>query len=85
MKRSIARSQEEAQNGDLIGLRKRALYTKLGAQQTEDMLTHARAGRVLLLALEVADDVLVGYSSQSFLLGEQIAQWIDEVAAEQSI
>lgn len=75
---------EEAQRGELIRLREMALYSTLGEDETttpEEMIGHEKARETLLLALEVADDVLVGYTSETFIMGELLSAWMDEVAA----
>ncbi len=78
------RLQEDAQRGELIRLREAALYSTLGADETttpDEIIDHEKARETLLLALEVADDVLVGYNSETFMMGELLSAWMVEVAA----
>lgn len=78
------RLQADAQRGELIRLREAALYSTLGADETttpDEIVGPEKARETLLLALEVADDVLVGYNSETFAMGEQLSAWMDEVAA----
>ena len=74
----------DAQVGELIRLREAALYSTLGAEETTtpgEIVGLHKARETLLLAIEVADDVLVGYSGETFVMGEQLSEWMDEVAA----
>jgi AbiV family abortive infection protein len=78
------RLQADAQRGEFIRLREAALYSMLGADETmtpDELVSPEKAREMLLLALEVADDVLVGYSSETFVMGEQLLTWFDELAA----
>jgi hypothetical protein len=47
----------------------------------DEIIGHEKARETLLLALEVADDVLVGYNSETFIMGDLLSAWIDGVAA----
>ena len=78
------RLQADAQRGELIRLREAALYSTLGADETttpNEIVGPEKARETLLLAIEVADDVLVGYNGETFAMGEQMSAWMDEVAA----
>lgn len=78
------RLQADAQRGELIRLRETALYSTLGTDETttpDEIVGPDKARETLLLAIEVADDVLVGYSSETFVMGEQLSEWMEEVAA----
>lgn len=78
------RSQADAQRGEFIKLREVALYSSLGAGETttpDEIISSEKARETLLLALEVADDVLVGYNSETSLMGEELSVWMNEVAA----
>jgi AbiV family abortive infection protein len=78
------RLQEDAQRGEFNHLREAALYSTLGEDETttpDEIVGPERARETLLLALEVADDVLVGYNSETFVMGEQLSEWIGELAA----
>lgn len=76
------RLQTEAQSGALMQLREAALYSSLDEVETTipaEVIWPERAREILLLALEVADDVLVGYNSETFIMGEQLSLWIAEL------
>ena len=78
------RLQADAQRGELINLRETALYTTLGEHETTtpaEVILPAKAREILLLALEVADDILVGYNKETFVMGEKLGVWMEEVAA----
>ena len=66
---------DEVYRGDFKALREDAFYTKLdrnGLKTPETVVFKDRAREVLLLALESADDILVGYSDASFQIGHEI-------------
>jgi AbiV family abortive infection protein len=78
-----ARLQHEAEDGDLVTLREQALYVHAdenGVTTPATAITRDRAREVLLLALEVADDVLVGWTDASNQLGEGFEVCISQVA-----
>ncbi|ARQ56870.1 AbiV family abortive infection protein [Rhizobium sp. Kim5] len=74
---------EEAMTGKLKELREIALYVHADERGVRAPLTEVskeRAREILLVALESADDVLVGYTNHSFALGERFEAMIKEVA-----
>lgn len=78
------RLRDEAGNGELARLRERAIYTHAdpsGVSAPRTVISLERAREILLLALEAADDVLVGYTNHSFALGERFRAWFTQVAA----
>ncbi len=71
----------EAETGELVRLCERALYVNVdthGVTTPAVAIREGRAREVLLLALEVADDVLVGWTNQSYSLGEHFEAWLNE-------
>jgi AbiV family abortive infection protein len=73
------RLQSEAERGGFIGLREKALYIHAkadGISTPQDAITKTRAKEILLLSLECADDILVGYTNNSFGLGKSFEEWI---------
>lgn len=77
----------EAETGELVSLRERALYVHVdasGIATPATVIPEPRAREVMLLALEVADDVLVGWTNRSYVLGERFEAWLDELVAKES-
>jgi AbiV family abortive infection protein len=77
-----ARLQSEAESGGFIELREKALYVHAGTDGITspfDAITRPRAKEILLLALECADDIVVGSTNRSFELGNQFEAWIREI------
>jgi hypothetical protein len=82
-----ARLKLEAETGELVSLRERALYVHVDADGVTTPATaiqEARVREVILLALEVADDRLVGWTNRSYALGERFEAWLHKLAAEES-
>ena len=80
---TCARLQKEAEVGGLVELRERALYVhadERGVTTPASTITGQRAREILLLALECADDILVGWAESSFELGNRFEVWIGELA-----
>jgi len=80
---TCARLQQEATDGSINRLRETAIYVNCSAEghvSTPAMkVDRARAREVLLLALESADDILVGWTNASFRLGESVESFITQV------
>lgn len=79
------RLQKEAETGGLIRLRERALYVHLdakGISSPSSSVTRERAREILLLALESADDIIVGWTNASFALGKKFEAKIVDLASE---
>ncbi|MFN3170532.1 MAG: AbiV family abortive infection protein [Hyphomicrobiales bacterium] len=78
------RLQSEADSGDLKNLRELALYvhpTDSGLASPRDAISRSRSREMLLLALESADDLLVGYTNESYSFGTEIeALWKEVIA-----
>ncbi len=77
-----ARLQSEAENGDFISLREESLYFHVdskGLRAPSMSINYGRAREVLLLALECADDIIVGWTNHSFELGRQFEEMIEVV------
>ena len=78
-----ARLQREAEIGDFVKLRERALYVHIdeqGVTTPASTITRERAREVLLLSLECADDILVGQTNSSYKAGERFEALIAEIA-----
>ncbi len=76
-----ARLQREAEEGKLVALREQALYVhagKDGVTTPATAITAPRGREMLLLALECADDVLVGWTGEWYRLGERYEAMIAE-------
>ncbi|QND41814.1 AbiV family abortive infection protein [Rhizobium leguminosarum bv. viciae] len=74
---------EEAMTGKLKDLREVALYVHAdenGVRAPLTEISQERARELLLLALESADDVLVGYTNHSFDLGKRFEELIKRLA-----
>jgi AbiV family abortive infection protein len=79
-----ARLQREAENGELNKLREQALYVHLdhtGVTTPATAVDATRAREILLLALETADDVLVGWTNASMVLGERFDAAIERLSS----
>ena len=78
-----ARLQKEAEDGALKRVREEALYVHLdhnGVSTPAAIIGQPRARELLLLALVAADDVLVGWTHASYVLGERFDALIKQVA-----
>ena len=76
------RIKREAETGELVKLREQSLYihaSKDGVTAPATSISRTRAQEVLLLALESADDILVGWTNASYSLGQQFECWIASV------
>lgn len=74
-----------AQNGKLIRLRESGIYSELGTTRTttpEDAITRERAREIILLAVSVGQDVLVGYTRYSNVYEAALQRSFDELASE---
>ena len=81
---ACARLQEEAETGVLNRLRERSLYFHVNGNDVTTpatAITADRAQEVLLLALESADDILVGWTNASYALGKRFEGWIADVSS----
>jgi AbiV family abortive infection protein len=70
-----ARLREEAESGGLVRAREAGLYfDRVGDQfiTPQEAVGCERAWELLLLAIEVVDDRLVGYTNRSFELGQRL-------------
>jgi AbiV family abortive infection protein len=79
------RLREEAETGGLVKLRELALYVnfdKRGMSTPKSTISRDRAREILLLALECADDILVGWTDASYRVREIFEKWIAEFAGE---
>lgn len=77
------RLRDEAYNGVLNRLRETALYVQAdetGVHSPKTAINRERAAEILLLALESADDILVGSTNFSMELGEIFEKLIRGVA-----
>jgi AbiV family abortive infection protein len=78
------RLQQEATDGSINRLRETAIYLSCSADgkiSTPAMaLDRTRAREIVLLALESADDILVGSTNESNQLGESIEAFIAQVS-----
>jgi AbiV family abortive infection protein len=75
------RLRQEAETGDFVKLRERALYVNFGEHGVHapaSTITREHAREILLLALECADDILVGWTNASYQLGDRFEHWIAE-------
>jgi AbiV family abortive infection protein len=80
---ACARLQQEATDGSINRLRETTIYVSCSSEgkvSTPAMkVDRARAREILLLALESADDILVGWTNASFRLGESVEAFIAQV------
>jgi AbiV family abortive infection protein len=78
------RLQREATDGSINRLRETAIYVSYSADGTiltpAMALDRARAREIVLLALESADDILVGSTNESYQLGQSIEAFIAQVS-----
>jgi AbiV family abortive infection protein len=82
-----ARLAAEAESGDFAELRERALYAyadKDGISTPATAITSQRAREMFLLACECADDILVGYTEESMVLGKRFGDWIERFRMQQN-
>ena len=71
------RLQSEVIAGKFRDIRERALYVHLDSSNIstpKDAITEARAHEMLLLAIECADDILIGYTNQSYEFGDRFEE-----------
>ncbi|HVU41385.1 MAG TPA: AbiV family abortive infection protein [Xanthobacteraceae bacterium] len=76
-----ARLKQEAGTGCFEKLREKALYVDFnehGVHTPEATITQERAREIVLLALECADDILVGWTNASWLLRQRFEPWFAE-------
>jgi AbiV family abortive infection protein len=80
---TCARLQQEATDGSINRLRETAIYVSCAADgkvSTPAMaVNNARAREIVLLALESADDILVGWTNDSYKLTEPFEALIAQV------
>lgn len=78
------RLQREATDGSTNRLRETAIYVSCSADGTISTpamaLDRNRAREIVLLALESADDILVGSTNESYQLGQSIEAFIAQVS-----
>lgn len=76
------RLRQEAEAGRFVELREAALYTNFDKDgiYAPATITRERAREILLLALECADDILVGWTEHSFSLRERLEAWLAEIS-----
>jgi AbiV family abortive infection protein len=80
---ACARLAREAESGGLTKLRESALYVNFdehGVHAPEAAITRSQARELLLLALECADDILVGWTNASYGLRDRLDPWFTELA-----
>src|SRR6266849_900469 len=81
---TCARLQQEATDGSINRLREAAIYVSCSADgkiSTPAMaVDRTRARKIVLLALESADDILVGWTNESYQLGESVEALIAQVS-----
>jgi AbiV family abortive infection protein len=81
---TCARLQQEAADSTINRLRETAIYASCSAEgkvSTPAMaVDKTRAREIVLLALESADDILVGWTSDSYQLGESLETFIAQVS-----
>jgi AbiV family abortive infection protein len=81
---TCARLQQEATDGSINRLRETAIYVscsadgKISAPATA--VDRTRAREIVLLALESADDILVGWTNDSYQLGKSVGAFIAQVS-----
>jgi AbiV family abortive infection protein len=76
-----ARLQKEAEEGSLVELREQALYAHFEGRRVMTpaaAISQTRAREILLLALEAATDVLVGWTSETDRIYEPCVAMIEE-------
>lgn len=69
--------------GGLVRIRESALYVERSEKELltpKKAISPTLASELLLLALEVFDDALVGYSNQSFVLSREMDRIFDQVS-----
>lgn len=79
---ACARLQKEAEEGALKHIREAALYVHLdnsGVSTPAAVIDRGRAWELLLLALVAADDVLVGWTNATNIMGERFHALISQV------
>jgi AbiV family abortive infection protein len=78
------RLQQEATDGSINRLRETAIYVSCSADgkvATPAMaVDRAQAREIVLLALESADDILVGLTNDSYQLGQSVEAFIAQVS-----
>ena len=77
-----AELKSDAETGKLIALREASLYVEYGAADIVTPKQAVAAGKardILLLALEAADDILVGWTDASYRLGDRIDPLFEEI------
>lgn len=78
-----ARLARQAESGGFTKLRESSLYVNFdeqGVHVPEATMTRSQAREILLLALECADDILVGWTNASFRLRERLDPWFTELS-----
>jgi AbiV family abortive infection protein len=76
-----ARLAREAETGGFRKLRESALYVNFdeqGVHAPEATITRKQAREIVLLALECADDILVGWTNASYQLRDRLDPWFAE-------
>lgn len=74
----------EAEAGGLVALREAAIYVDFDVRPIvtpREAVPRQRAYEMLLVALEAADDILVGYTNRSFEYGKQFEALIEALTA----
>jgi AbiV family abortive infection protein len=81
---TCVRLQQEARDGSINRLRETAIYVSCSADgkiSTPAMaVDRTRAREIVLLALESADDILVGLTNDSYQLGKSVEAFIAQVS-----
>ena len=81
---TCTRLQREATDGSINRLREAAIYVSCSADgkiSTPAMaVDRARAREIVLFALESADDIMVGWTNESYQLGESVEALIAQVS-----
>lgn len=82
-KESCKRLQNQSANGKLIKVRERSIYLHIkkgNLSSPKDAVNSERARELLLLALECADDILVGCTNKSFEYGNLFEKHIESLS-----
>lgn len=80
---SCQRLSKEAHHDQLKSLREQALYVhseESGLISPRDCISRNRAKEVVFLAMEAADDILVGYTNHSINIGLKIESLIQQMS-----
>jgi AbiV family abortive infection protein len=81
---TCARLRQDATTGTLNRLREEAVYFGISVAGTvttpANAVSKARAAEILLLSLQAADDILVGWTNESYTLTQRLETLIAQIA-----